>query len=198
LRVVSTSGLPPEKLSNPQRAAQELGADYALEGGVLRSGDKLRVTAQLIAADSGETVWSDSHEFREQDPIAIQEKVVQRINDAITGVGGGVRKIEEAAAWRKPEAALTDYDYYLRSQTYFLRYTPDDNQRARKIAEEGLTRFPDSALLKIELAWTYMTEVDTFGPFENCHEVADKPISLGVRRKRRTRNPGSSSIRAAS
>ena len=179
LRVVSTSGLPPEKLANPQRAAQELGADYALEGGILRSGDKLRVTTQLVAAESGENVWSDSFEFREQDPIAIQEKIAQRINAAIAGVGGGVRKIEEAAAWRKPESALTEYDYYLRSQTYFLRYTPDDNQRARKIAEQGLARFPNSALLKIELAWTYMMEADTYGPFKNCREVADKAYELG-------------------
>ena len=60
----------------------------------------------------------------------------------IGGNGGKVRKIEEEAAWRKPESAFTDYDYYLRSQTYFLRYTPDDNLRARKILEEGTCALP--------------------------------------------------------
>ena len=60
-----------------------------------------------------------------------------------------MRKAEEAAAWRKAEAPLTDYDYYLRSMTYYMRYTRDDNRRSRKISDDGLARFPDSALLKI-------------------------------------------------
>ena len=129
---------------------------------MLRAGNKTRVRAQLTDAASGETVWSDSYEFEGEDQVSIQEKTAATIYGEIAGIGGKVRKIEEAAAWRKPESALTDYDYYLRSQTYFMRFTPDDNVRSRKLAEEGLARFPNSPLLKIRLAWTYMTEADTY------------------------------------
>jgi adenylate cyclase len=90
-----------------------------------------------------------------------------------------MRKAEEAAAWRKAEAALTDYDYYLRSMTYYMRYTRDDNRRSRKISEEGLARFPDSALLKIRLAWTYVVENNVFGPLENCRTTSDIAYKLG-------------------
>src|SRR5277367_623340 len=179
LRVVSASGLPPQKLASPKQVAQELGADYALGGDLLRAGAKTRVRAQLTDAASGETVWSDSFEFEGEDQVTIQEKTATRIYGEISGIGGKVRKIEEAAAWRKPESTLTDYDYYLRSQTYFMRFTSDDNIRSRKIAEEGLARFPDSPLLKIRLAWTYITEVDVYGPFENCRETAEMAYKLG-------------------
>jgi adenylate cyclase len=179
LRVVSASDLPPQTFASPKRAAQELGANYGLEGDVLKTGDKTRIRAQLTDAASGETVWSDSYEFDGENQVAIQEKTATRIYGAIAGIGGRVRKIEEATAWRKPESTLTDYDYYLRSQTYFMRYTWDDNQRSRKIAEEGLACFPDSALLKIKDAWTYMVEADTFGPFENCRESAEVAYKLG-------------------
>jgi adenylate cyclase len=179
LRIVSASDVPPQKLASPKQAAQEVGANYALGGDLAKSGDRTRIRAQLTDASSGETVWSDSYEFGGEDQVAIQEKTATRIYAEIGGIGGKVRKIEEAAAWRKPESNLTDYDYYLRSQTYFMRYTADDNLRSRKIAEEGLARFPDSPLLKIRLAWTYMVEADTFGPFENCHEPAEAAYNLG-------------------
>jgi adenylate cyclase len=152
MRVVSASDLPPQKVANPKQAAQELGANYALSADLAKSGEKLRVRAQLTDAASGETVWSNSYEFQGEDPVAVQEKTAERVYGEIGGISGKVRKIEEAAAWRKQESALTDYDYYLRSMTYFMRYTPDDNLRSRTIAEEGLQRFPDSPLLKNRLS----------------------------------------------
>jgi len=179
IRVVSASDLPLQKLANPKQAAQELGANYALGGDLARSGDNLRVRALLTDAASGETVWSNSYEFERGDWIAIQERTAERIYGEIAGISGKVRKAEEAAAWRKAESTLTDYDYYLRSMTYYMRYTTDDNLRSRRIAEEGLARFPESALLKIRLAWTYVVENNVFGPFENCRAISDIAYKLG-------------------
>ena len=179
IRVVFASDIPPQKLANPKQAAQELSATYALGGDLAKSGDKLRVRAQLTDAASGETVWSNSYEFSGEDPVTIQEKTAERIYGEIAGISGKMRKAEEAAAWRKAEAALTDYDYYLRSMTYYMRYTRDDNRRSRKISEEGLARFPDSALLKIRLAWTYVVENNVFGPLENCRTTSDIAYKLG-------------------
>ena len=179
IRVVSTSDLPPQKLANPKQAAGELGANHALGGDLAKSGDKLRVRAQLTDAGSGETVWSNSYEFEGQDSVAAQEKTAERLYGENAGISGKVRKAEEAAAWRKSDSALTDYDYYLRSMTYYMRYTTDDNLRARKIAEEGLARFPQSALLKVRLAWTYIVENNVFGPLENCRAITDTAYKLG-------------------
>jgi adenylate cyclase len=162
-RIVSAADLPPQKLANPRQTALDLGAGYALGGAVLKSEDKTRVTVQLTDAASDENVWSDSFDFEGEDPIAIQKKTAERIYGALTGISGQFRKIEQAAAWRKPESALTDYDYVLRSAIYTEKWTLDDNLRARKLLEEGLGRFPNSALLKVYLAWTYQFENEVFG-----------------------------------
>jgi adenylate cyclase len=177
-RIVVASGLPPQKFADPKQAAQDLGG-FALGGDVAKSGGKTRIRAQLTDAASGETVWSDSYEFDGADVIAIQERTAERIYEAIGGTSGELRKIEEAAAWRKPEAGLTDYDYYIRSSSYFRRFTQDDNLRSRKIAEDGIKRFPDSPLLKIRLAWTYNIDNTLYGPFENCRESAEIVYRLG-------------------
>ncbi len=180
-RIVSAADMPAQKLANPKQAALELGAGYALGGSVLKSGDKTRVTVQLTDAASDENVWSDSYDFDGEDPIAIQKKTAERVYGALTGINGQFRKIEQAAAWRKPESALTDYDYVLRSAIYTEKWTLDDNLRARKLLEDGLARFPNSALLKVYLALTYQVENDTFGPFANCHETAEIAISARAR-----------------
>ena len=180
MRVVSARDLPPQSLANPKQAAQELRANYTLGADLANTGEKVRIRAQLTDAASGETVWSNAYAFQGGDPIAIQERTAEKIYGEIGGISGKVRKAEDAAAWRKQESALTDYDYYLRSVTYYVRYTNDDNLRARKIAEDGLARFPDSPLLKNRLAWTYIAESEAaYGPFENCRETIDIAYKLG-------------------
>jgi adenylate cyclase len=178
-RIVFASSLPLQRLADPKQGALDLGAGFALGGDLSRSGGKTRIRAQLTDATSGEMVWSDSYEFEGEDVIAIQEKTAERIYQAIGGASGEVRKIEEAAAWRKPEFQLIDYDYFLRMMSYYRRYTQDDNLRSRTIAEGGLKRFPDSSLLKIRLAWTYQIDNTLYGPFENCRDSAETAYKLG-------------------
>ena len=96
-RMVSPSGL-------PSQGAQDIGRRYALDGDLLKSGDKLRVRARLTDAASGETVWSDSYDFEGGDPIAIQKQTAERIYGALGGQNGRLLKIEQEAAWRKPES----------------------------------------------------------------------------------------------
>jgi adenylate cyclase len=163
----------------PLPEAQDIGRRYALDGDLLKSGDKLRVRARLTNAASGETVWSDNFEFVNADPIAIQKQTAERIYGALGGNAGKVINIEQDASWRKPDSDLTEYDYYLRSMTYIMKFTYDNALRARKVAEDGLKRFPDSANLKIRLAYSYLIESISIGPFENCHETIDIAFNLG-------------------
>ena len=78
-RIVSASGLAPEKLANPKQAAQDLGARFALDGDLSETGGHTRVRVRLTDAQSGETVWSDSYEFEGDDLVAIQEKTAERL-----------------------------------------------------------------------------------------------------------------------
>ncbi len=63
--------------------------------------------------------------------------------------------------------------------TYIMKLTYDNALRARRVAEEGLKRFPDSPLIKLRLAWTYLIESDAFGSFENCRDTIGIAYKLG-------------------
>jgi hypothetical protein len=69
---------------------------------------------------------------------------------------GTMRKVYERIAWNKPEAALTQYDYYVRGHGHQLHVDLDNAKAAREIYMDGLKRFPNSALLHIKLAFTYL------------------------------------------
>jgi len=170
-RMVEPSGLPPQ--------GADIGRRYTLDGDLLKSGETLRVRARLTDAASGQTVWSDNYEFANEDPLGVQKKTAERIYGALAGNAGRLLKIEEETSWRKPDSDLTEYDYYLRSMTYIMKFTHDNALRARTIAEDGLKRFPDSATLKIRLAYSYLLESLAFGPFENCRETIDTAFKLG-------------------
>ena len=125
-RMVSPSGLPPQ-------GAQDICRRYALDGDLLKSGDKLRVRARLTDAASGETVWSESYDYESEDPIAVQKKTAERIYGVLGGFNGQMAKIEAEAAWQKPESALIVYDFGLRAATYINKLTLDNNLRGRKM-----------------------------------------------------------------
>jgi len=184
-REVSTmlSSYPGFRVMSPESASalgrRDTGRRYTLGGDLMKSGDNLQVRSRLLDAASGETVWSDSYTFAKEDPIAVQKKTAERIFGALGGYNGRVNKLDQEAAWRKPESDLTAYDFSLRALSYTNKYTFDNNLRGRKIAEQGLARFPDTVILKIRLAWTYLLESDAVGPFENCRETIEAAYRIG-------------------
>ena len=121
-----------------------------------KTADQVRVTVQLVDAATGDHLWADRFDEEGQDPVALQEKVADRIYASLAGLTGAVRTYEHDRAWRKAAADLDEYDYFQRCRKVYFRFTPEDNAAARQICQEGLTRFPDSALLRIMLAWTYL------------------------------------------
>ncbi len=67
-----------------------------------------------------------------------------------------MRQNEQRLAWSKAGPALGEYDYYLRGLSLYLRFSVPDVLRARAVWQEGLERFPASALLRIKLAWSHL------------------------------------------
>jgi adenylate cyclase len=139
-----------------QQVAEELGVQYVLEGSVRKTADKIRVAVQLIDAATGNHIWAERFDENGADPSGLQERVADKIYASLTGLTGTIRKELEQAAWRKPTSDLNAYDYFQRCKHVYYRFSPEDNVTARQICQEGLTRFPDSALLRIMLAWTYL------------------------------------------
>ncbi len=157
LRVISRlSSFTYDKPVKAQEVGRELGVRYVVEGSVRRNADKVRVTAQLIDAGTGDDVWANRFDEETTDAVALQEQVANRIYVSLAGLTGEIRKGEQQTAWQKSAPGLEEYDYYLRGHDLFFRFTPEDNVRAMQVWQEGLAKFPDSALLRIKLGFAHL------------------------------------------
>ena len=142
-----------------QIIGQELGVRYVLEGSVRRSGDGIRVTAQLIDAASSDHVWASNFDREGEDILAIQADVAEKIYAATAGLMGEVRNAESLHAWRKSAPDLEEYDCYLRGHQLFMTLTPENGARAVAIWQEGLSGYPDSTILRIKLAFYHWSRL---------------------------------------
>lgn len=156
IRVVSrTSSFVYDKPAPVQEIGKALGARYVVEGSVRKVGNQIRITAQLIDAESGEHVWADTYDRTGSDVLGLQEDFANKLYDTIAGISGKVWQDETRRAWSKSPLDLAEYDYYLRGHKLFMTGDNADGPRAREIWQEGLARFPDSALLRIKLAFSF-------------------------------------------
>ncbi|WP_353647049.1 adenylate/guanylate cyclase domain-containing protein [Mesorhizobium sp. WSM2240] len=157
LRVVSrTSSFVYDKPVKVQQVGEDLKVNYVLEGSVRKTGDHVRVTAQLIDALTGDHLWANRYDEEGTNVAALQDDVANTLYGTLAGLRGEVMKREEAEAWSKSAPGLQEYDYYLRGHQLFFRFTKEDNAAARQVWQEGLAKFPDSALLRTKIAFTYI------------------------------------------
>ena len=141
-----------------RQVGHDLNVDYALEGSVRKEADQIRITAQLIDAKTGEHVWAEHYDKAGKDPSALQDEATERIVSAITGEFGVIRKAQYHDAWAKDTANLSEYDYYLRTHDLInTASSKEATDRAARVAEEGLAKYPDLNLIKIQLAWAHFT-----------------------------------------
>ena len=99
VRVVSrTSSFVYDKPVKVQQVGQELNVNYVIEGSVKKAGEKVRVTAQLIDAVSGDHVWADSYDEEGDDIATIQDEVANRIYSSLAGLRGEIMDLHQRAA----------------------------------------------------------------------------------------------------
>jgi adenylate cyclase len=121
--------------------SEELGVRYVLEVSVQRSGDRVRIEAQLIDALSGHHIWAERYERELKDPFGMQDEVTLKILKAMQ-----VKMTEgESAAliqkWNCSEN-LECYLKFLEAQNYVSRQTIEGNTLARRKAKEVLALCP--------------------------------------------------------
>ena len=140
-----------------RQVGRDLNVDYALEGSVRKEADQVRITAQLIDTETGKHVWAERYDRAGKDPLALQDEVTGKIVGAMTGEAGQIKKGQYQVAWGKDTTDLGEYDYYLRGHDIFINAkSRQDNDRAGRVWEEGLAKYPDSNLLKVKLGWYHM------------------------------------------
>jgi TolB-like protein/tetratricopeptide (TPR) repeat protein len=138
------------KAVDVRQVGRELGVRYVLEGGVRKSGARLRVTAQLVEAETGAHLWANRYDGDSGDIFNFQDQ----ITDSVVGiVEPSVQRSEIERARRKRPDNLNAYDLYLRALPYTATSTPESAAIAIKLLEEALTLDPDYVAAHALIAW---------------------------------------------
>ena len=156
-----------------QQVAQELGVQYVLEGSVQRSGDRLRITAQLIDALNGRHIWSQRYDRELKDLFVMQDDITMEIMQAMRVK---LTEGEQVLRMKRPkniEATLKAYE----AQGLVLRFTPEANDAARKLAEEAVAMEPGFGEGYYILSEAHMMDV-WLGTTKSPKESIDKAIEL--------------------
>jgi len=140
---------------NVQQVGRELGVSYILEGSVRRSGNRVRINAQLIDAKTGGHVWADRFDRDMADVFAVQDDVVRRIVDELKIT---LKTDEEIRLSRTDKVDPQAYDALLRGLERLRRFSLEPNLEARAYFEQALAIEPDFARAIADLAMTYSLE----------------------------------------
>ena len=115
--------------------ARELGVGTVLEGSVRRAGNHVRITAQLIEADSDSHLWSETYDREMKDVFQIQDDIAQSIVKALqVTLTPQERRAMQFVATSDPEA----YDYYLRGRNYMYSMARRDYEHAIRMFEQAI------------------------------------------------------------
>lgn len=152
---------------------QATSAQFVIEGSIRMAGDKVLIRVQLINGLNDRHLQIAQIEEPMTDPVTLQMVAASRLSDELGGMTGILRQEIEKISWDKPDAKLTEYDFYIRGHTLHLRGLRIE---AREIWQEGLKRFPDSVLMRCKLVFTY----------EPSSEEANKLVRETARLRKRS------------
>ena len=107
------------KTVSPQTVARELGVRYVLEGSVRKSQDRLRISANLVEAETAQQIWAKQFDRRLEDIFTVQDEV---INEIVGALAVQLTSAEAAELTRIPTSNLEAYDWFLRAeaQSYYV------------------------------------------------------------------------------
>lgn len=139
-----------------KEAGRRLGAQFLVEGSVRKHGASVRVTAQLLDAETASHVWAERYDRQLQDVFLVQDDLVRRLVSAITGQ---VEKHTDNRARSKGTESLEAYDYWVRANHGHNLWTLEGNVACRQLLEDALRIDPKFARAHASLAFCYIRMV---------------------------------------
>ncbi|MFQ6022105.1 MAG: adenylate/guanylate cyclase domain-containing protein [Acidiferrobacterales bacterium] len=140
---------------NVKDISRELGVRYVLEGSVRKSGQRLRITAQLIDATTGKHVWAQHYDRELADVFVVQDDVVESI---VGAVAPEFLSAEVKRAQHKDPTQLDAWDCVMRGRWHMWRLAREDIAQARQLFERGIELVPSGEFGASDLAVTHLFE----------------------------------------
>ena len=135
-----------------RQVGRELGVRYVVEGSVRKAGTRMRITGQLIQAETGQHIWADIFDGELADVFELQDQVTASL---VAAVEPSLRQAEIERARSKPTGPLDAYDHYLRALPHFYTLSQSGMSRAIALLEQAIAIDPNFALGKAFVARCY-------------------------------------------
>jgi TolB-like protein/Tfp pilus assembly protein PilF len=140
------------KAVDVKQAARELGVRYVIEGSVRKAGHRVRITVQLVEADTGGHLWVERYDRQLGDIFTVQDEITLCVVGAIEP---GLRKAEIERVKRKRPESLDAYDLVLRAMPFVHSHIAEDTSAALPLLEKALELEPDYPAVHASLALCY-------------------------------------------
>lgn len=122
-----------------REVARELGVRYVVEGSVRRSGDRLRISAQLNDVSTGSHLWAERYDRELADVFAVQDEITEAI---VAAIEPQLYAAESFRAQQKPPGSLDAWDLVMRALSHHWRSTREDNAAAQGLLEKAIAIDP--------------------------------------------------------
>jgi adenylate cyclase len=142
------------KALDARQVGRDLGVRYLLEGSLRRSGDRLRITAEIVETESGRHIWAERYERALEDVFALQDELTTSV---VAAIEPSLRQAEVERVKRKRPDRLDAYDLLLRALPDIYLAMPEGALRALPLLESAIDLEPDYASAHGYAAW--------------CHEI---------------------------
>lgn len=153
-----------------KEVGQELGVRYVLEGSVRRSGNRVRITGQLIDAKTGTHLWAERFEGMLDDIFELQDRITESV---VGAVAPQLERAEIERAKRKPTESLDAYDYYLRGTAKLHSGTREAIEAALPLFYKATELDPEFASAYGMAAWCHLWRKVNGWMIDRPREIAE-------------------------
>jgi adenylate cyclase len=159
---------------NTRLIAREIDATYLIQGSVRRAGTKVRVTAELIAPENGEQLWTGRYDRDIGDLFAMQDEIVTSLSAALAPERF---RAEASAPARSSATDLTAWDRFLRGLSHYYRQTKKDFEASIALFREAIALDPALAIARAYLA-TILVQGVQYGWMKSTSELWSEAMNL--------------------
>ena len=164
---------------NDSEIASQFGVQYLVQGSVRKAGNRVRISAQLIAADTGKHLWVESFDRNLEDIFEVQDQVAENV---VSVLPGRVQHDVVEKNLDKPTENMKAYELLLKGKALRDELNPQDTARAKQYFEKALALDPNYARAYMYLADTYVVDMwlglGEAGAAQKALEIAWKGAAL--------------------
>jgi adenylate cyclase len=160
-----------------QEIGNRLGVDNVLEGSVRKSGNRIRISAQLVKVADGFNLWSETYDRELEDVFVIQGEIANSIAEALRIT---LSARDQRALRAGQGADIHAYDFYLRGRGYFRRRTQADLESAREMFTQAIDIDSGYAPAWAGLADCYTEFYRNYDSTDDNLEAADRASQMAV------------------